>query len=120
MASQHQDTSTPQDKQPADSFIVKGHILQPNGTPFIGGLVRAFDKDLRHEPSMGQESRTAEDGSYEIRYSRDQLSRPKKNRANLIVRVFDQKGEKLLAASPLIPNAQPVETVDLVVGGSDY
>jgi hypothetical protein len=120
MDSKHQNISSAHDKQPSDSFVVKGRILQPNGTPFIGGLVRAFDHDLRQEQPLGQDTRTAEDGSYEIRYSRDQFSRPKKNRADLIVRVFDQKGEKLLAASPLIFKAQPVETVDLVVGRGDY
>lgn len=37
-------------KKPAptpERFVVRGQIHQPDGSPFAGALVRAYDKDLR-------------------------------------------------------------------------
>jgi hypothetical protein len=106
-------------KQPSESFVIQGRILQSNGTPLKDVLACAFDHDLRLDKKLATDTRTAEDGSFEIRYTRDQLSRTKKSRADLIVRVYDRKGEKLLAASRLIPKAKSLEIVDLVVRGDD-
>jgi len=76
-------------------------------------LVRAFDKDLRSEEPLGQ-AITIDGGSYHITYSPDLFRRADKNRADLIVRVFGQKG-LLLATSDILFNAPAIATIDLTV-----
>lgn len=119
MVNKSQENSDLQQKPPVDFFVVKGRILVPDGTPYIGGIVRAFDQGLRHEQALGQDTRTLKDGGYEIKYTSEQFSRAEKKRADLIVRVFDQNGKKLLASSKIIFNAHAVETIDLVVSEKD-
>ncbi|MCM3870736.1 MAG: peptidoglycan-binding protein, partial [Pyrinomonadaceae bacterium] len=104
----------PQPKLP--DFIVNGHISQADGGVLVGVMVRAFDKDMRSEKLLS-EVITDQDGRYEITYSAAQFVRAEKKSADLIVRVFDDQGA-LQLASPLIFNAQPVETVDLTLDGS--
>lgn len=99
-------------------FVVKGQIRQADGSLLVGGLVRAFDKDLRHEQLLGEQG-TDTDGRYEIRYSRAMFRRAEKKNADLIVRIFDRQNEQLIA-SPVIFNAQPEETVNLVIGGGEF
>lgn len=96
-------------------LIVSGHVRQPDGSPLVGVLVRAFDQDLRSEEPLGQPATTDEAGRYEISYTAQEFHRAEKGSADLIVRVFD--GSETLVSSSIIFNAQPVETVDLTVGG---
>ena len=95
---------------------VKGQVHQADGSLLIGGVVRAFDKDMRSEKLLGEMS-TDKEGRYEITYSAAQFLCAEKKSADLIVRLFDQRGA-LQLASPLIFNAQPVETVDLTLNGA--
>ena len=97
------------------AFIVKGMVRRENLSVVAKAVVRAVDKDLRHEQPLG-ESVTDEQGHYEIRYTRDQFRRSEKKSADLIVRAYDpETGSLLLAESKLIFNARPVEVVDLAV-----
>ena len=101
------------------SFIVRGQVRQADGTAITGSIVRAFDKDLpslRSEGELGKAT-TDKDGRYEITYTAEQFRRAEKKTADLIVRVFNQEPTPV-ASSPIIFNAGPEETVDLVVEGS--
>lgn len=97
-----------------DQFIVKGTIRQFNDKPFVGAIVRAFDRDFRSEQRLG-EKLTDRTGYYEISYTRAQFSRLEKGSADLIVRVYGEAIGKPLVASDIIFNAKPVEIVDLQV-----
>ena len=110
------------EKEEEGAFLVKGTVLQLDQLPLAGAIVRAVDKDLRHEQALGQ---TAADnlGRYEIRYTRDQFRRAEKQSADLIVRVYDSEtGQLLLDESDIIFNAGPVEVVDLIakISYSEY
>lgn len=100
-------------------FMVQGKIRDIDGNPLVGVNVRASDKDLRSEELLG-ETNTDEEGHYEIAYTAEQFSRAEKDSADLIVRVFGSTSNTELVASEIIFNAQPVETVDLLVGGGQY
>ncbi len=102
------------------THIVKGTVLHPNGQPLVDGIVKAFDKDLRSEQSLG-ESATDPKGRYEITYRIDQFPRAEKKRTDLIVRVYDQKNNLLYEpqSEEIVFNAPSVALIDvqLEVGG---
>jgi hypothetical protein len=98
-----------------ERFVVKGQIRQEDGNPLLSVFVRAFDKDLRQEQALGSRKATSREGRYEITYTRAQFCRAEKGNADLIVRVYGV-GDRVIAESPVIFNAKPVEIVDLTVG----
>ncbi len=100
---------------PAD-FRVNGLVQWVDGRLAAAAIVLAFDKDLRSEELLGQ-AMTDASGHYEIGYSSSQFKRAEKKTADLLVRVMGRKGE-LLAESPVVFNAQPVETVNVLLGGT--
>jgi hypothetical protein len=102
----------------AESFVVKGRVVYADGKALADGLVRAFDKDLRSEELLG-ETTTDEEGRYAIHYNAEQFSRAEQGSADLIVRAYNPEGREL-AGSQIVFNAQPEETIDLVVGGEVY
>jgi hypothetical protein len=98
---------------PTTDFIVKGTIRKANGEPYIGAIVvRAFDRDLRHEELLGENH--IENGIYEIDYNTSQFQRAEKGRADLTVRVFDT-GNNLLAESPIVRSTDRETIIDLSV-----
>jgi hypothetical protein len=85
----------------AGARSVSGRVTQiASGRAVAGVLVRAFDRDLRAEPLLG-EAHTGADGRYSLVYYGAALSRPGKAAANLFVRVFDSSGQTLLYDPPL-------------------
>ncbi len=98
-------------------YQVQGQIQQAYAPPLAGALVRAFDKDLRHEQLLG-ETTTDRQGLYAISYTQAQFRRAEKFSADLIVRVYNGEGV-LLVESPIIFNSQSWETVDLMVPGEE-
>ncbi|HEX2742312.1 MAG TPA: peptidoglycan-binding domain-containing protein, partial [Rubrobacter sp.] len=104
--------------EPGDDFVVRGEVRGADGALLAGTTVRAFDVDLRHEEQLGEQA-TGEAGRYEIRYRREQFSRAEKESADLRVRVLGSGGE-VLVASPVIFNAQPIEEVNLMIGGGQF
>jgi len=104
-----------------EEFIVRGEVRQADFSLAAGFLVRAFDKDLRHEEPLGQ-AVTGDDGKYEIRYTAAQFRRSEKDAADLVVRVYDSRQDEAesVAASPIIFNAQPIETVNLTLGDKEF
>ena len=105
----------------SEPHCVKGVVQSPDGTPLSGLIVKAFDKDLRHEQELG--IATSGPHGYQIPYTAAQFRRAEKAYADLIVRAYvvDPNAMvpvySLVASSPSIFNAQPIETVDLTVGG---
>jgi len=69
-------------------MVVRGQVLQPDGSPFSGTLVWAFDKDLRSEELLGEVT-TDEAGRYEVTYTAEQFRRAEKDSADLHVRVYN-------------------------------
>ncbi|MBA4185610.1 MAG: peptidoglycan-binding protein [Acidobacteria bacterium] len=103
--------------------VVRGTVTNGDGRPVADVIVRAFDKDLRSEELLGQVT-TRKDGRYEIKYTAQQFARAEKNSADLIVRVLNRE-EKVLLATDIIFNAEPLETIDLILdnlsdGVSEY
>ena len=94
-------------------YQVQGRVLRADGTPLPGTLVRAFDKDLRHEQFLGETS-TDHLSHYSISYTQSQFRRAEKHNADLIVRIYSAE-KILLAESDIIFNAQPEQLVDLVL-----
>ena len=98
-------------------FIVRGRVREEDGSAASELIVRAFDKDLRHEQELGRTTTDAK-GNYEIRYTAAQFRRAEKGNADLIVRTMNKRNE-VIAASPLIFHAQPLEVVNLFIGGQE-
>ncbi len=101
-------------------YFVRGTVLNPNGKPFAGGLVRAFDRDLRSEQLLG-EARTDAQGGYEIRYPADQFLQAEADSADLAVKVFSARGELLYEpdASEILYNAPVEAVVDIILRAGD-
>lgn len=92
-----------------------------------GVTVRAFDRDLRSEQLLGEDT-TDEEGRYEITYTPGRFQRAERGGPDLVLRVFDARGAELDAeadrgaapegderATRVLFDADPVETVDLTV-----
>lgn len=105
--------------QPA-TFVVSGTIRRRDESPFAGIIVRAADKDLRSVQLLGQ-TKTDKNGHYEISYTPEKFLRPEKRTPDLIVRAYlNESEEQPLVESPIKFDAQPVETIHLMVGGKRY
>src|SRR5262249_16102356 len=100
-------TRTAMNPQP-EWFIVRGRIRRPDGSPHPAVTVKAFDKYLRSERLLGQDSRNP----YEISYTAAQFRRTEKGSADLVVRVFSQDGTQL-AESEIVFNAPAETRIDL-------
>lgn len=109
------------------SSIVQGHVRDAFGRPLTAKVVRAFDKDLRHEEFLG-EAPTDANGTYEISYSVESYQTAEAGGADLLVRAYepgaDYPGDPNdlteLVASDVFFNAPEDQIVDLVVGGGKF
>ena len=104
------------DKVP--TFFVRGHVREEDGTPFTGGRVLAYDRGLRkNKILLGEAIRGNRDGFYEISYKTQNL---RKDSANLLVEVVNEKNEPITLPHDVIYNAGPEETVELVIDRNKY
>lgn len=103
---------------PAEGFLVAVTVRNAAEQPLQGLLVRAFDRDLRHEQALGEAATDAQ-GRCEIPYGPEQFRRAEKDRADLLVRVFDLNGAEL-AASDIVFNAPPQHAIELTVAAAGY
>src|SRR6185369_706131 len=90
------------------NYIVSGRVTYSSGKAAAGLIVRARDHDLRRFQSLGKETRTRADGSYEIHYTRSDFIRAEKDSPDLVVSVFSagqSDRDKPLAESPILFNA---------------
>lgn len=90
-------------------LLVTGIVRREDGVPLRGARLRAAHVSDHGEIRLGDDSADAE-GRYTIRY--DGL--PGVDALNLKVSVIGEDG-RTLASSALIPNAKPVENLDLTV-----
>ena len=98
--------------------IVSGLVRNADGTPVVGAIVRAFDKNLRSETPLG-EANTDAQGRYQIRYSVSDFKRPGKTQADLVVRAYKADGS-VLANSQVMFHAPVQASVDLTSGDAVY
>lgn len=109
-------------------FIVEGEVVKPDGTPLPKHRVLAFDRAICDWRALvpildvGAVSvLTDAAGRYRLTYDPAQLKAWGKARADLKVEVRDPAtGDTVLAASPLILQARPHETVNFAIGAGLY
>ncbi|WP_456457670.1 neuraminidase-like domain-containing protein [Reichenbachiella sp.] len=107
-----------QQGQPSEqTFSVKGTILDYKESPVNGLIIRAFDKGLAGDISLG-ETTSSESGTYLIYYS-SALLPAGKVRADLYVQVFDQ-AEELLAESVVVSGALTNEIINVSIVIEDF
>ena len=100
-------------------FAVKGRVARPDGAP-IGGLkVQAFERVGSRERTLGT-AVTDQGGYYAIFYTLEEVSNPARGAVDLVVRVYDEQAQEILAASPLILNALEDEEINFSVGEEAY
>jgi len=94
---------------------VRGRITHPDGTPASHLRVRAFDRDISREDTLG-ETTTDDDGHYTISYAESQFRRTSSERGGpeLLLRVFGQDS-MLLGQSKILRNAPADATLDAQV-----
>ena len=108
------DERPPRDEDSERVRRVFGTVRDEFGEPIAGGVVEAFDRDLRAEESLGRSE--IRDGRYEVKYHPAQFRRSDKADADLSLKVVGPDGADLFV-SPIRFNA-PVELEwDLAVGG---
>jgi hypothetical protein len=95
------------------ALLVQGIVRDPQGILLAGIPIMAFDRDLRTEQLLGQ-SRTNDQGSYQISYSTRQFRKHEKGSADLVVKAF-AADRTLLATSPVMFNAPPSADIDLAI-----
>ena len=98
------------------TFSVSGRIIQRDGTPIVGARVRALEKRVVNAQNrvLG-EVRSSDDGTYAVRYGVEGEAR-----ADLLIEVLAPEGDEVITRSPLIVDATPQQTVDLVVHNAAY
>jgi hypothetical protein len=89
--------------------LVTGVVRREDGVPLQSPRMRAAHVSDHREIRLGDDSADAE-GRYTIRYE----ALPGVDVVNLMVSVIGEDG-RTIAASALVPNAKPVETIDLTV-----
>ena len=98
------------------SFSVSGLVIQSDGAPIVGARVRALERRLVNvQKRVLGEVRSADDGAYAVRYSVEGEAR-----ADLLIEVLAPEGDEVITRSPLIVDAAPQQTVDLVVDNAAY
>ena len=104
----------------AADYCVSGNVRHPDGSPAPGQVVVALDRGICEESVLGT-ARSAEDGSYEIEYSRERFTDPTRTEADLVVRIYDDESSEVpVASSPLVLRAPPSHVVNLSVGNRPY
>jgi len=111
MAAQINDAAAVQRNEPR---VVLGVVRRSDATAVERAVVRAFDADFRSEEFLGEDI-TDSEGRYAIAYSAEQFARSEKETADLLVRVLDTAGQRVLTESSILFNAPREAAVDLLV-----
>ncbi|MCA9905812.1 MAG: hypothetical protein KC547_18275, partial [Anaerolineae bacterium] len=102
--------SPPPQTTAGDSYVVQGHLVDSAGKPVTNAVVQIYDKDIGADKLLGNPVTDAE-GYYILRYSADQLSRPGKQLADILIQV--ELENDLTVNSPVVVNANRDQTIDL-------
>lgn len=97
------------EQPPQAKYEVKGRIKASSGHPFKNGIVIIEHVDESNSVGLGT-TKTSENGTYSIIYSPPPGGRPVRLRVTAV-----GPGSQTLGASPVIPNAGPLDEVDLVL-----
>src|SRR4030095_857301 len=92
-------------------YSISGTVRNQYQLPMNGAMVRAFDKDIRSEQSLGEAS-TNEQGFYQIYYSQENFAYTDKRAADVLLRLYDAEG-KLLKETGIYYNASAELKVDI-------
>lgn len=97
------------------NYKVCGTITTVNGQPIAGLTVRAADKDINGENSLGKPCRTDEYGYYEIKYADEEfrMTDQEKGGADIIVRVY--KDNIMIMETPTKNNAALEEEINITI-----
>ena len=88
--------AAPGPRAPNRTFVVRGVVEElETGRPLAELVVRAFDKDLLLDDSLGY-TNTDADGRFEIRFESDRFRDFREERPDLFLRLFDKNGTRLL------------------------
>lgn len=99
------------------TFIVKGHIHYPDGSPASQKLVRVFHIQLRRRQALGEGS-TNTKGDYEISYQAAPFKQ-EQVQPNLLIQVLNNQRE-IEGTSPVHYKAEPIETIDAEIAPPGY
>ncbi len=98
---------------PISQYIIRGSVVNSDGSALGSGIVVAFEKRLRSEKAIGRDFLSRGEKGFEIAYNT-----PAEFPFSVIVRVFsDRSEENEIATSELICDVKPVENINLIVGG---
>ena len=87
---------TSRDPRGGRTFVVRGVVEElESGRPLAELVVRAFDKDLILDDSLGYASTDAA-GRFAIRFDTSRFQDFREQRPDLFLRVFDRNGTRLL------------------------
>lgn len=95
----------------SENFIVQGKIVGDNCDLDDIAVVKAYDKDLRHEEELGITESFA-NNQFRIAYQTNQFRRSEKRNADLILRAFWHNGDQA-SESKVLFNAPHLATVEL-------
>jgi Tc toxin complex TcA C-terminal TcB-binding domain/ABC toxin N-terminal region/Neuraminidase-like domain/Salmonella virulence plasmid 28.1kDa A protein len=98
-------------------FLVQGQVQYADGRLAAGVLVRAFDKDLRSEEFLGDDT-TDEHALYLIKYTADKFLRAENGNADLRIAVYEPGGRELVT-SDIQFNAAPEITINLTLPSAE-
>jgi len=88
--------ATPGSRGPNRTFVARGVVVElETGRPLPELVVRAFDKDLLLDDSLGYTNTDAA-GRFEIRFESERFRDFREERPDLFLRVFDKNGTRLL------------------------
>ncbi|MDB5226558.1 MAG: hypothetical protein JWN78_751, partial [Bacteroidota bacterium] len=112
-------------------YTVSGTVTSYENFPVVGKSVKAFDKDLRKEESLGSYI-TDKNGFYTISYTPDSFARAEKENADLFIRISDidigniftsnnnNKTVKQYYESPVLFNATSKAVINAVLDKEVY
>jgi 5-hydroxyisourate hydrolase-like protein (transthyretin family) len=102
------------EEPPEPAFQVNGVVSQPDGRPLAKVVVRAYDKGLRSQKALLDETLTEAGGRYTIGYEQDYLLDQELGSANLQIEVLI-KDDADPVQSEIRYNARRLETINLTV-----
>jgi 5-hydroxyisourate hydrolase-like protein (transthyretin family) len=97
-------------------WVVKGRVMDADGEPVAGVLVRLYDKDRQYDDLLGAVT-SDEDGLYEITYREQDFKEGLEPGADLYVTVEDVKGNELFRSEDAVRfDAGKEEVIDITLG----
>ncbi len=100
------------------NYLISGIVRDQFQQPMHSIIVRAFDKDIRNEQTLG-EAKTNEKGFYQIYYSPENFTYTDKQAADVLLRLYNANGG-LLKQTDIYYNAPVQLTIDISFATQEY